>query len=58
MALCRTDQLRDHISRGLDNGLSEAEIGELITHVAFYAGWPVAVNAAQVAKQVFDARGT
>ena len=55
-ALYRTDQLRGHIRRGLDNGLSEEEIGELITHVAFYAGWPVAVNAAQVAKQVFDAR--
>lgn len=57
-ALYRTDQLRGHIGRGLDNGLSEEEIGELITHVAFYAGWPVAVNAAQVAKQVFDARRT
>ena len=57
-ALYRTDQVRGHIGRGLDNGLSEEEIGELITHVAFYAGWPVAVNAAQVAKQVFDARGT
>jgi 4-carboxymuconolactone decarboxylase len=57
-ALYRTDQLRGHIGRGLDNGLSEEEIGELITHVAFYAGWPVGVNAAQVAKQVFDARGT
>ena len=57
-ALYRTDQLRGHIGRGLDNGLTEEEIGELITHVAFYAGWPVAVNAAQVAKQVFDARGT
>jgi 4-carboxymuconolactone decarboxylase len=57
-ALYRTDQLRGHIGRGLNNGLTEEEIGELITHVAFYAGWPVAVNAAQVAKQVFDARGT
>ena len=55
-ALYRTDQLRGHIGRGLANGLTEEEIGELITHVAFYAGWPVGVNAAQVAKQVFDAR--
>ena len=55
-ALYRTDQLRGHIGRGLDNGLTDQEIGELITHVAFYAGWPVAVNAAQVAKQVLDAR--
>ena len=57
-ALYRTDQLRGHIGRGLDNGLSEEEIGELITHVAFYAGWPVAVNAAQVAKAVFDERSS
>lgn len=55
-ALYRTDQLRGHIGRGLDNGLTEEEIGELITHVAFYAGWPVAVNAANVAKQVFESR--
>ena len=57
-ALYRTDQLRGHIGRGLDNGLSEEDIGELITHVAFYAGWPVAVNAAQVAKAVFDERSS
>lgn len=56
-ALYRTEQLRGHIGRGLDNGLTEEEIGELITHVALYAGWPTAVNAAQVAKQVFEGRG-
>ncbi len=55
-ALYRTDQLRGHLGRGLDNGLTQEEIGEIITHVAFYAGWPVAVNAAQVAQQVFAAR--
>ena len=56
-ALYRTDQLRGHIGRALDNGLTREEIGEVITHIAFYAGWPVSVNAAQVAKQVFDERG-
>jgi 4-carboxymuconolactone decarboxylase len=55
-ALYRTDQLRGHIGRGLDNGLTEEEIGEVITHVAFYGGWPVSVNAAQVAQQVFASR--
>ncbi|OAI39207.1 4-carboxymuconolactone decarboxylase [bacterium SCGC AG-212-C10] len=55
-ALYRTDQLRGHIGRGLDNGLTEEEIGELITHVAFYAGWPVGVNAAGVAQDVFASR--
>lgn len=57
-ALYRTEQLRGHIGRALDNGVTREEIGEMITHVAFYAGWPNAVNAAQVAKQVFDERGT
>lgn len=56
-ALYRTDQLRGHIGRALDNGVTREEIGEVITHMALYAGWPVAVNAAQVAKEVFDARG-
>jgi len=55
-ALYRTEQIRGHIGRALDNGLTRDEIGELITHVAFYAGWPTAVNAAQVAQQVFDQR--
>jgi 4-carboxymuconolactone decarboxylase len=57
-ALYRTDQLRGHLGRGLDNGLTPDEIGELITHVAFYAGWPVAVNAAQVAQAVFADRAS
>ena len=56
-ALYRTDQLRGHIGRALDNGVTREEIGELITHLAFYAGWPNSVNAGRVAKQVFDERG-
>jgi 4-carboxymuconolactone decarboxylase len=55
-ALYRTDQLRGHIGRALDNGVTREEIGEVITHMAFYAGWPTAVNAAQVAKQVYADR--
>ena len=53
-ALYRTDQLRGHVRRALDNGVTREEIGEIITHIAFYAGWPSAVNAARVAKEVFD----
>jgi 4-carboxymuconolactone decarboxylase len=55
-ALYRTDQLRGHIRRALDNGVTKEEISEVITHVAFYGGWPTAANAVQVAKQVFDER--
>ena len=39
-----------------DNGLSKNELSEVITHLAFYAGWPAAMTAAQVAKDVFDKR--
>ena len=56
-ALYRTDQLRGHLSRALDNGLTREEISAMITHVAFYAGWPTGANGAAVAKGVFDDRG-
>ena len=52
-ALYRTEQLRSHVRRALDNGVTRDEISEIITHMAFYSGWPTAVNAAQVAKEVF-----
>jgi 4-carboxymuconolactone decarboxylase len=45
IALNRTDQLKSHLGRALTNGLSEAELAEVITHLAFYAGWPCAVDA-------------
>lgn len=53
-ALYRTDQLRGHIGRALDNGVTKEEIAEVIVHMAFYAGWPTAANAVRVAKEVFD----
>ena len=49
-------QLTGHIKLGLDNGLKPDEISALITHLAFYAGWPNAMSAAGVAKQVFSER--
>ena len=55
-ALYRTDQLRAHVGRALDNGVTRDEISEIITHMAFYTGWPCAVNAAAVTKQVYDER--
>jgi len=53
-ALYRNEQLVGHLNRALDNGLSKEELGEAITHVAFYAGWPNAMSAASIAKTVFD----
>lgn len=53
-ALYRTEELRGHLARALDNGVTAEELKALITHVAFYAGWPCAVNAGRVAAEVFD----
>ena len=50
------EQLPFHLGRGLDNGLSRAQIGEIITQLAFYAGWPAALSAVPVAEAVFDSR--
>ncbi|MGH6807354.1 MAG: carboxymuconolactone decarboxylase family protein, partial [Ensifer adhaerens] len=49
----RPDQLRSHLIRARDNGLTEAELVETITHMAFYSGWPSAVSAVAIAKDVF-----
>jgi 4-carboxymuconolactone decarboxylase len=53
-AMYRGDQLGVHIERALGNGVTREEIGEVITHIAFYAGWPNAMTAARVARGVFD----
>ncbi|GAA1501473.1 hypothetical protein GCM10009827_011070 [Dactylosporangium maewongense] len=47
------EQLRFHLGRARENGLTETELIEAITHLAFYAGWPKAMTAITVAKQVF-----
>lgn len=49
------DQLRFHLGRAKENGVTETELIEAITHLAFYAGWPKAMTAITVAKQVFSA---
>ncbi len=48
-----TEQLTGHLNRARANGLSEAELAEVITHLAFYAGWPRAMSAIKVAREVF-----
>lgn len=48
-----TEQLPNHLNRAKANGLTEAEIVEVIIHLAFYAGWPRAMSAVKVAKDVF-----
>jgi 4-carboxymuconolactone decarboxylase len=51
----RPEQLRGHLQRALANGLTKTELSEMITHVAFYAGWPAAMTAANIAREVFEA---
>jgi 4-carboxymuconolactone decarboxylase len=53
IAMNRPDQLRSHLARARDNGLTEQELIEAITHLAFCAGWPSAVTAVGVAREVF-----
>ena len=52
-----TEQLKGHLGRALDNGVRPDEIIEMITHLAFYAGWPRAMSAVPVAREVFSAAG-
>jgi 4-carboxymuconolactone decarboxylase len=52
VALHRPDQLRFHLGRAVENGVKKEELIEVIIHLAFYAGWPSAMSAAMVAKEV------
>lgn len=56
IAMNRPDQLRSHLARARDNGVTQEELVESITHLAFYSGWPNAITAITVAKEVFDKR--
>lgn len=52
VALGRSEQLRGHLIRAVGNGVKKDEIVELITHLAFYSGWPTAMSAATLAQEV------
>jgi len=45
VSLYRLEQLPFHLDRALDNGVTPEELAELVTHLAFYAGWPCAASA-------------
>jgi len=49
-------QLTGHLNRAMDNGLTQPEAAEAITHLAFYVGWPNVFSAMPVAKDVFEKR--
>jgi 4-carboxymuconolactone decarboxylase len=49
-------QLSGHLNIGMNNGLTQGELTEAITHLAFYVGWPNVFSAMPVAKDVFEKR--
>ncbi len=53
VATGKTEQMNFHFPRAIENGVTQDELVELITHLAFYAGWPSAVSAATRAKELF-----
>ena len=54
IALNRPEQLRAHLQRAHENGVTKDEVVEVITQLAFYTGWPNAINAIQTAREVFQ----
>ena len=56
IALGKERQMVDHFNRALDNGLTVDEIKEIITHLAFYSGWPTAMTAATIFKEGVEKR--
>ena len=57
VSLYRVNELPFHLKKALENGVSKDELVELITHLAFYSGWPTANTALPIAKQVFEETG-
>jgi len=57
VALYRTNELPVHLKKALQNGISRDELIELITHLAFYSGWPTAATAVTIARRVFEETG-
>ena len=56
VAVGQVAQITFHLGKAMDNGLTQDQAAEVITHLAFYAGWPNAMSAVPVAKAVFDRR--
>ena len=56
IALYRSNELKFHLGKALENGVTRDEIIEMITHLAFYSGWPTASTALGVAREAFAAK--
>lgn len=57
ISLYRVNELPFHLKRALENGVTRAELAEVITHLAFYSGWPTAATATGIARKVFQEAG-
>jgi 4-carboxymuconolactone decarboxylase len=55
IALYRSNELKFHLGKALENGVTRDEIIEMITQLAFYSGWPTASTALGIAREVFAA---
>lgn len=58
VATGKTEQMNFHFPRALENGVTKEEVVELITHLAFYTGWPSAMSALNKARELFDRQGS
>jgi 4-carboxymuconolactone decarboxylase len=58
IALYRSNELKFHLGKALENGVTRDEIIEMITHLAFYSGWPTASTAIGIAREVLAATPT
>jgi 4-carboxymuconolactone decarboxylase len=54
VSLYRTNELPFHLKKALENGVARDELIEVITHLAFYAGWPTASSAIAIARKAFE----
>jgi 4-carboxymuconolactone decarboxylase len=57
VAMRQWDQLRSHMEKALDNGVTATELSEMLTHLAIYAGFPTTLSAALIAKPLLSERG-
>jgi 4-carboxymuconolactone decarboxylase len=53
VATGKTEQMTFHFPRAIENGVTQEELIEMITHLAFYVGWPNAITAVTKAKDLF-----
>jgi len=54
IALYRVNELPFHLGKALENGVTREEIVEMVTHLAFYSGWPTASSALTIIRKVFE----